>query len=276
VVDPARGLTTLTRMTTQTVLDRIIAGKREEVVSHRRARPASTLRDSPVYGEPRRGFRRALVEHAGRTIIAEIKRASPSRGALRADADAAEIARQYGAAGAAAISVLTDQPFFRGTLDDLAAARRAVPLPLLRKDFLIDPYQVEEARSWGADAVLLIIAATVRDQRQELIAAARAAELDVLVEVHDEAELETGLAEGAALIGINNRDLKTFVTTVATSERLLPLVPASVAAVCESGLRSTADMKRLESLGATAFLIGEALIEAPNPGAKLRELLEDA
>ena len=263
-------------MTTQTVLDRIMAGKREEVASRRRARPVSALRDSPVYGEARRGFRRALVEHAGRTIIAEIKRASPSRGMLRVDADAAEIARQYGAAGAAAISVLTDQPFFRGALEDLAAARRTVLLPLLRKDFLIDPYQVEEARSWGADAVLLIIAATVRDQRQELIAAARAAELDVLVEVHDEGELETGLAEGASLIGINNRDLKTFVTTVATSERLLPLVPPSVAAVCESGLRSAADMRRLEALGATAFLIGEALIEAPSPGAKLRQLLEDA
>jgi indole-3-glycerol phosphate synthase len=263
-------------MRTHTVLDRIIAAKREEVVSRRRARPASTLRDSPLHGEPRRGFRRALVGHAGRTIIAEIKRASPSRGVLRMDADAAEIARQYAAAGAAAISVLTDQPFFRGTLEDLAAARRAVTLPLLRKDFLIDPYQVEEARSWGADAVLLIVAATERDQRQELIAAARSAELDVLVEVHDEVELQTALAEGAFLVGINNRDLKTFVTMVATSERLLPLLPASVAAVCESGIRSTADMRRLESLGATAFLIGEALIEAPSPGAKLRALIEDA
>jgi indole-3-glycerol phosphate synthase len=260
-------------MNAPTVLDRIITAKRDEVAAHRELTPLSALRDAPVYQEPRRGFRRGLVGHAGRSIIAEIKRASPSRGPLRLDADAADIARQYASAGAAAISVLTDPQFFRGTLDDLAAVRRAVGVPLLRKDFMIDPYQVEEARAWGADAILVIVAATERAQRLELMAAADAVELDVLVEVHDEGELDSCLEEGASLIGINNRNLKTFETTVATSERLLPRLPATATAVCESGLRLAADMERLEALGARAFLIGEALIAAPSPGAKLTEFI---
>jgi indole-3-glycerol phosphate synthase len=257
----------------QTVLDRIVEAKRGEVAARRAARPVATLHETPLYAEARRGFRRALAEHPGRAIIAEVKRASPSRGPLRPDADAGEIARAYARGGAAAISVLTDHPFFHGSLQDLEAARAAVALPLLRKDFLIDTYQVEEARAAGADAILIIVAATEPAQRRELVAAAATAEIDVLVEVHDEQELEAALSEGAVLVGINNRDLRTFVTTLATSQRLLPQVPESVIAVCESGLEAAADMVGLERIGARAFLIGEALITAPDPGARLRELL---
>jgi indole-3-glycerol phosphate synthase len=169
--------------------------------------------------------------------------------------------------------VLTDGPFFHGSLADLEAARAAVDLPLLRKDFILDAYQVEEARAAGADAVLVIVAATTPAQRGELRAAAQSLDLDVLLEVHDQREFEVGLDEGADLVGINNRDLRTFVTTLAISERLLPQVPPSVIAVCESGLRSAAEIARLERLGARAFLVGETLIEAPDPGARLRELL---
>ncbi len=258
---------------TPSLLGRILAATRAEVARRRRARPAATLCDCPAWAEPRRGFRRALATHAGRTIIAEVKRASPSRGVLRADADAAVVARLYATNGAAAISVLTDRPYFHGSLEDLEAARAAVTLPLLRKDFILDPYQVEEARAAGADAVLVIVAATTAAERGELRAAARSLGLDALVEVHDRQELDTALAEDADLVGINNRDLSTFVTTLATSEHLLPHVPPSVVAVCESGLRSVVDITRLERLGARAFLVGEALIEAPDPGARLRELL---
>lgn len=255
------------------VLERILATKREEVAARRRERPVAALRDVPMYAEARRGFRHAVGSHVGRTVIAEIKRASPSRGTLRPDADAAEMARAYARGGAAAVSVLTDGPFFRGELADVEAARRAVGLPLLRKDFIVDPYQVEEARAAGADAVLIIVAATDPGQRAELLAAAAGAGLDALVEVHDEAELAAAVSESANLIGINNRDLRTFETTLATSERLLPQVPAGVVAVCESGLRSAADMARLEALGARGFLVGEALIEAPDPEGRLREFL---
>jgi indole-3-glycerol phosphate synthase len=256
-----------------TVLGRILAAKREEVAARRRERPATVLREAPTYAEARRGFRRALAVHQGRTIIAELKRASPSRGRLRPGADAVAIGRAYAKAGAAAISVLTDQPFFQGTLADLEATRRGVELPVLRKDFFIDVYQVEEARAAGADAMLLIVAATEASQRQELLAAAATLGLDVLVEVHDERELESALEEGATLVGINNRDLRTLVTTLATSERLLPSIPESVIAVCESGLRTAAEMARLEARGARAFLVGEALMEAPDPAARLREFL---
>jgi indole-3-glycerol phosphate synthase len=256
-----------------TVLERILTSKREEIAAHRRDRSEAALRTAPGWAEPRRGFARALATHAGRTIIAEVKRASPSRGILRADIDAAVLARTYAAAGAAAVSVLTDGPFFRGSLADLAAARGATSLPLLRKDFVIDPYQVSEARAAGADAILVIIAATTAAQRLELAAAAREVEVDVLVEVHDEKELETALGEGAGLVGINNRDLRTFVTSLTTSERLLPRIPRSIVTVCESGLGEAAQMARLEALGARAFLVGETLIAADDPGAKLRALL---
>jgi indole-3-glycerol phosphate synthase len=256
-----------------TILEQILDAKREEVATRRRQLPVSALRQASVYAEARRGFRRRLAAHPGRAIIAELKRASPSRGPLCMDADAARTAVAYAGNGAAAMSVLTDVEFFRGGLEDLEAARGAASIPLLRKDFMIDPYQAEEARAAGADAILVIVAATEATQRAELIAAATALELDVLVEVHDERELDVALAEGATLVGINNRDLRTFATTLATSERLLPRIPPSVVAVCESGLRSASDMARLEAVGARAFLVGEVLMESPDPGRRLREFL---
>jgi indole-3-glycerol phosphate synthase len=254
------------------ILKRILTAKTAEVAERRRERSVPALRERPLYGETRRGFARALVADAGRAIIAEIKRASPSRGIIRGDADAVATAKQYVAGGAAAISVLTDGPFFGGSLADLEAVRAAVPVPVLRKDFILDPYQVEEARAFGADAVLVIVAATDAPQRRDLLASAAALGLDALVEVHDEAELEAALAAGATIVGINNRDLRSFHTTLAVSERLLPLVPPAVVAICESGLHAAADITRLATLGARAFLVGEALIQSPDPGQRLREL----
>jgi indole-3-glycerol phosphate synthase len=255
------------------LLERIVAAKEGEVAERRRERPVPALRKRPLYGEPRRGFARALAAHRGRAIIAELKRASPSRGVIRADADAGTIATHYLRGGAAAISVLTDGPFFGGSLSDLQAVRAAVPLPVLRKDFIIDPYQIEESRAFGADAVLVIVAATEARQRRELLSAAAAIDLDVIVEVHDEAELASAIEAGAVIVGVNNRDLRTFRTTLAVSERLLPLVPPSVLAICESGLGSATDIEHLARLGARAFLIGETLIESPHPEQRLRELL---
>src|SRR6266481_1206734 len=208
------------------LLDDILATKREEVAARRVAEPPSVLRERPLWAEPRRGFRAALAARPVPAVIAELKRASPSRGEIRAAYDPAAIARGYAAAGAAALSVLTDGPFFGGALEHLAAARAASGLPCLRKDFLIDPYQIEEARAFGADAVLLVVAGVTARQGADLLAAARAAGLDVLVEVHSEAELERAAGLGATLIGINNRDLATFDVSLATAERLAPRAPS--------------------------------------------------
>lgn len=255
------------------ILDDILSHTREVVAAARRAVPASALRDRPAWHEPRRGFRAALAAAAAPAVIAEIKRASPSRGVIRAAFDPAAHARSYAAAGAAALSVLTERHWFEGALEHLAAARAAAPLPLLRKDFLVDPYQVEEARAWGADAVLVIAAAGDETARGELLAAARAHGLDVLVEVHEERELAWAAAAGATLVGINNRDLRTFRTTLETTERLAPLVPAGVLVVAESGVHRAADLRRMVASGAHAVLVGEACMAAPDPGAALRELL---
>src|SRR5439155_610899 len=198
-----------------TLLDDILAAKRAEVAARRAATPPAALRARPLYAEARRGFRAALAALRAPAVIAELKRASPSRGEIRAAYDPAAIARGYAAAGAAALSVLTDGPFFGGALEHLAAARAASGLPCLRKDFLIDPYQIDEARAFGADAVLLIVAAVTAGQGADLLAAARAAGLDVLVEVHSEAELERAAGLGATLIGINNRDLAQAVPDTA-------------------------------------------------------------
>jgi indole-3-glycerol phosphate synthase len=254
------------------ILERILVAKAAEVAERRRDRPVAALRERSLYGEARRGFGHALATHLGRAIIAEVKRASPSRGVIRADVDAAATAGRYADGGAAAISVLTDGPFFGGSLADLEAIHSAVLLPVLRKDFIVDPYQIEEARAFGADAVLVIIAATDAPQRRDLLATAAALDLDALVEVHHEAELEAAIEAGATIVGINNRDLRTFHTTLSVSERLLSLVPPSVTVVCESGLHTAADIERLEHLGARAFLIGEALIESADPRQRLREL----
>ena len=255
------------------ILDDILAHKRDEVAHRRQTVPASALRDQPLYHEARRGFRAALDRAQAPAVIAELKRASPSRGIIRADYEPVAHARSYAAAGATCCSVLTDERFFQGSLDHLRAARAAVALPCLRKDFLVDPYQVDEARAAGADAVLVIAAAGMRPLGEELLAAAETAGLDVLVEVHDERELEWANAVGARLIGINNRDLTTFVTSLATTERLAPLAHAGALVVAESGIRTPADVARMRAAGARALLVGEALMDRPDPGAALEELL---
>jgi indole-3-glycerol phosphate synthase len=255
------------------ILDDICAYTRESVAAAKRSTPPSALRDRPGWAEPRRGFRAALESASAPAVIAEIKRASPSRGVIRAAFDPPAHARSYAAAGATALSVLTEPRWFQGALEHLEAVRAAVALPLLRKDFLVDPYQVEEARAWGADAVLVIAATGTADLRAELLAAAVAHGLDALVEVHDARELEWAVSVGARLLGINNRDLATFETTLETTERLAPHVPRSALLVAESGIHSATDVRRMVGAGARAILVGEAFMAAPNPGAALRELL---
>lgn len=254
------------------ILDEILAAKRDEVAKRRRAMPPSALRALPLYDAERRGFRATLARALAPAVIAELKRASPSRGQIRADYEPTQLARGYAAAGATALSVLTDQRFFGGALEHLAAARAATPLPCLRKDFLVDPYQVEEARGWGADAVLLIVAAGT-EQGRELLHAATEAGLDVLVEVHAEVELAWAVDAGASLIGINNRDLATFRVALETTERLAAGVPPGALLVAESGIRSLADAHRMRAAGAHAVLVGEAFMERPDPGAALAEWL---
>jgi indole-3-glycerol phosphate synthase len=256
-----------------TILDDILAHKRGEVAARQRAAPLAALRDRPLYAAPRRGFRLALGVGLAPAVIAEMKRASPSRGPIRSDYDPEALARSYAAAGAAALSVLTDARFFGGALDHLAAARAASSLPCLCKDFLVDPYQVDEARAWGADAVLLIVAALAPARRGELLGAAVEAGLDVLVEVHTEAELEWAAAAGATLIGVNNRDLATFAVSLETTERLARRLPAGALLVAESGIRSPADARRMAAAGAHAVLVGEAFMACPDPGAALAEWL---
>ena len=253
------------------VLDRILAVKRGEVAALRREVGERELRARAARAEPPRGFARALANGARPRVIAEFKRASPSKGEIRPGADPAEIARAYAAAGAAALSVLTDAQFFRGSLDDLVCARAAVVLPVLRKDFTIDPLQLLEARAAGADAALLIVAALGDGQLRELHACARELGLDPLVEVHDEPELERALAAGAELVGVNNRDLRDFKTDVGVTRALLPLA-AGRTLVSESGLDSPELLRALEAEGASAFLIGEALMREPDPGAALRRM----
>jgi len=256
-----------------TILADILARKRAEVEARRRGVSLAALRARPLYAAPRRGFRAALAAHPAPAVIAELKRQSPSRGRIREDYDPASIARGYAAAGATALSVLTDEPFFGGALEHLEAARAACPLPCLRKDFLVDPYQVEEARAAGADCVLVIVAAVSDATGRELLAAAGEAGLDVLVEVHDDAELERASALGATLVGVNNRDLGTFAVSLATTERLAPRIPPGALLVAESGIRSADDLRRMVRAGAQAVLVGEAFMERPDPGAALADWL---
>lgn len=253
------------------LLAEIVAAKRAEVEQRRREASETELARAAARHQPR-GFTRAL-EREGRSIIAEMKQASPSRGLMRADYRPAEIARSYEAAGACALSVLTDGPYFRGSLEHLAVARRACTLPVLRKDFLVDGYQVLESAAAGADAVLLIVAALDDGTLVELLRRARDCGLDALVEVHSDEELARADAAGARLIGVNNRNLATLEVSVETSLRLAPLLPDGVLAVSESGLKSAADLARLERAGYRAFLIGEYFMTAPDPGAALHQFL---
>jgi indole-3-glycerol phosphate synthase len=257
-----------------TFLSDILARKVVEVAGRRGARPdrelEAALRDLPAT----RDFAGALSPRGGPVrIIAEVKRASPSAGAIDAGLDAVAQARRYAGAGAACVSVLTDGPGFGGSLDDLAAVRAAVAVPLLRKDFVVDRYQLLEARLHGADAALLIAAALPEDRLRALREECGALGLAALVEVHDEAELESALRAGATLVGVNNRNLATFVVDLAASERLLPSLPEGVKGVAESGVRTAGDARRLRAAGAANLLVGEALVRAADPAALLQEMV---
>jgi indole-3-glycerol phosphate synthase len=254
------------------ILATIAAHVREVVAVRRRESPVTALRERPRYRAPTRGFAKALAG-TQRRIVAEVKKASPSKGLIRADFDPVAIAKDYAAHGASAISVLTEERFFQGDLAYLEQIHASVTVPLLRKDFMLDPYQIVEAKSFGADAVLFIAAMLDGQLMGELRQQASELQLDSLVEVHSEKELEAALDAGAQLIGINNRDLKTFAVSLATTERLAPLVPAGIPAVCESGIDSIEQIRRVETFGVHAFLIGESLMRGPEPGAKLSELL---
>jgi indole-3-glycerol phosphate synthase len=257
------------------ILNRILAVKREEVDAGRRVRPLATLRAEAERETPARDFVGAIREKiaAGRAaVIAEIKKASPSKGVIREDFRPAEIAGQYERGGAACLSVLTDRQFFQGAPGYLQAARAACALPTLRKDFLVDPWQVFEARAMGADAILLIAAALELSQMREMEAVAAALGMTVLVEVHDAAELEVALELATPLVGINNRNLRTFEVSLQTTLDLLPRVPPGRIVVTESGIVAPADVALMRSHAVHAFLVGEAFMRAPDPGEGLRAL----
>jgi len=255
------------------ILDEIVETKRREVAGRKALRPLAALEKMIAERPPARDFKAALDADAGCAIIAEVKRRSPSRGVIRADFDPVRIALEYESHGAAAVSVLTDETFFGGSDADLAAVKDAVSLPVLRKEFIIDPYQIHETRAIGADALLLIAAILTEVQLREYRELADSLGLAVLVEVHDGAEMEKALGAGAELIGINNRDLKTFRTDLLTTLALAPLIPADRIAISESGIRNRQDIETLAKAGIRAFLIGETLIAAPAIGPKLVELL---
>jgi indole-3-glycerol phosphate synthase len=258
------------------ILTRIAAYKRDEVAERKRARSQGQVeRDAKAASAPR-GFRAALERaHApGRlALIAEVKKASPSKGLIRADFDPPTLARAYERGGAACLSVLTDAPSFQGADAYLDAARAAVALPCLRKEFLVDPWQVAESRALGADAILVILAITDDSLAGELIGESARLGMDVLVEAHDQAEIERAGRLGASLVGVNNRDLRTFVTDLAVTEKLAALTPANALLVTESGISSPADTRRLEAAGARAMLVGESLMRTQDVEAATKALL---
>lgn len=264
------------------VLKRILARKREEIAERKTRVPVAALRARIADAPPARGFAAALrtrIEHGHAAVIAEIKKASPSKGLIRADFDPAAIARSYAAGGAACLSVLTDVDFFQGSDAYLTEAREACGLPVLRKDFTIDRYQVEEARAIGADAILLIAGALDNAALANLHAYARQFGLDVLVEVHDAVDLQRALPlpdPAHTLIGINNRNLRTFETRIETTVLLRPDVPGDRLLVAESGVAAREDVARLRAVGVRAFLVGEAFMRAENPGAELARLFAGA
>jgi indole-3-glycerol phosphate synthase len=260
---------------TPDILRRIIARKHEEVAERSRRVDLATLRSRAAGMPARRPFVDALVGRVaagGAAVIAEIKRASPSKGIIREHFDPAAIARSYAQAGATCLSVLTDVDFFQGSDDALVAARAACTLPVIRKDFLVDPYQVVEARCIGADCVLLIVSALGAQQLVDLDGLARDVGLDVLVEVHDGEELERALALQPRLVGINNRNLHTFHTTLQVTWDLQARVPAGTLLVTESGILERADVQAMRGRGVNAFLVGEAFMRAEDPGAALKAL----
>lgn len=257
------------------ILERILARKREEISERRKLHSLADLKARAASQTPPRGFidaLRARIEVGRAGVIAEIKKASPSKGLIREDFDPVSIAESYEAGGASCLSVLTDHDFFEGHEDDLVAARAACALPVIRKDFMIDPWQIDEARAIGADCILLIVAALEQSQMEELASAAAEQGMDVLIEVHDAQELERALRLKPALLGINNRDLRTFHTTLETTLALAASVPADTLLVTESGIHTKDDVKKMRAAGIHAFLVGEAFMRQDDPGAHLAGL----
>lgn len=256
-----------------TILEAIFATKAEEIATAKKERPFSEVEAAARNADAPRGFRAALVAGPQPSLIAEVKKASPSEGLIRPDFDPVAIAATYRDSGASCLSVLTDERYFQGSWRYLVEARAASGLPVLRKDFICDPYQVYEARAWGADAILLIVASLSESQLRELHGVAFDLVLDVLVEVHDEAETETALAIGADLIGVNNRDLRTFKTDLSISERLIPRIKPYAVAVSESALNRREDVERVAGFGARSVLIGTAFCRKPDIAGAVSEIM---
>ena len=254
------------------MLNGIITGKREAVAQRKQSMPLSSLEEVIAQRPAPLGFALALSGN-GTRLIAEVKRASPSRGVLCHDFDPVTLAKNYAQGGAAAISVLTEANHFQGSLDYLAAIKEEVSLPLLRKDFIFDPYQVYESRACGADALLLIVAILSQEQLEELVSLSHRLGLSCLVEVHNEAEVERAILAGAEIIGINNRDLQTFKTDINTTRQLRPLIPREIIVVSESGIRSRDDIEYLKRWDINAVLVGESLVTSDDILTKIRELI---